>query len=125
MYVLLHENGMALLKELPLSLWIFLPSPRMTALGTLLLNKKEVAYNAKSMALSSFQGEKNVKSVKLVTVCPSAWLACSCNAVSDEDRKKKKISLFFPIKGIHVFLTVSPQISPECIKDCRKKLQVK
>lgn len=26
------------LKGLPLSLWIFLPSPRMTALGTLLLN---------------------------------------------------------------------------------------
>lgn len=82
------------LKELPLSLWIFLPSPRMTVLGTSLLNKKEVAYIMQSVALFPFQWEKNVKSGKLITICPSAWLVCSCNAVSEEERKKRNFPSF-------------------------------
>lgn len=82
------------LKELPLSLWIFLPSPRMTVLGISLLNKKDVAYIMQSVALFPFQWEKNVKSGKLITICPSAQLVCSCNAVSEEEREKKELSLF-------------------------------
>lgn len=112
------------LKELPRSLWIVLPSPIMTALGTSLLNKKEVVYIRQSVALPPFQCEKNVKSGKPVTICPSAWLVDSCNAVSENEREKKEHSVFFPKKGIHVFLPVSSQIPPECIKDCRKKLRV-
>lgn len=112
------------LKEHPLSLLIFLPSPRVSALGTSLLNKKEAAYMMQSVTLSPFKCENNIRSGKVITIGPSTWLVCSWNAVSEEG-KKMNFLFFFSKKGMHVFLPVSPQISPECVKDCRKKLEVK
>lgn len=96
------------LKEHPLSLLIFLPSPRVSALGTSLLNKKEAAYMMQSVTLSPFKCENNIWSGKVITIGPSTWLVCSWNAVSEEG-KKWTFSFFFQKKECMSFYLYLPK----------------
>lgn len=108
------------LNKLPFSLWIFLPSPRTTALGSLLLHKKEVANIMQSVALSSFNVEKKtIQRGKLIS-CPFLWLKYNCNAALEKKKRKQRIFLVLLSKMMPIFLP--PQVSVECIEYCRKKL---
>lgn len=74
----------------------FSPFSQNDCLGTLLLNKKEVAIIMQSVASSSFnvKKKKNIQRGKLIS-CPFLWLKYNCNAVLEKEREKKRNFLWF------------------------------
>lgn len=93
----------------------------MTTLGTLLLNKKEVANIMQSVASSSFKCEKNNHSKKKTNILSfsvvKVQLQCS---LRKREREKEELSLVLLSKMMHAF--VPPQLPLECIEYCRKRL---
>lgn len=100
----------------------FSPFSQNDCLGTLLLNKKEVAIIMQSVASSSFNVKKkkkkhlkrktNILSFSVVKM----QLQCS---LRKRERKEKELSLVLLCKMMHAF--VPPQVPLECIEYCRKK----
>lgn len=84
------------LNELPLSLWVFLPFPRMTAWGHCYLIKKRLLLLCSQWLHLHlmWKKKKNIQRGKLIS-CPFLWLKYNCNAVLEKEREKKRNFLWF------------------------------
>lgn len=88
------------LNEFPLSLWVFLPSPRVTVLGSLLLNKKEVANIMQAVPSSSFTVKKKDHSKRKTNILSFSVVKVQlqCSLRKKRERTKRNFFWFYSPK---------------------------